>query len=63
MSHTTVIGSIIISDMDALNGAIRELKAQGVNCDLLQGVKARAYFDNQAGMENPDYTIKLHDSP
>jgi pyridoxine 5'-phosphate synthase PdxJ len=61
MSHTTTIGSIIISDVQALNAAITELKAEGVNCDLLEGVKARAYYADQKGMENPDFTIKLHD--
>jgi hypothetical protein len=61
MSHTTTIGGIVISDMDALNAAIAELNTHGINCELLKGAQARAYYGNQKGMENPEYTIHLKD--
>lgn len=62
MSHTTAINTISITDVNALQSAIRELKANGVKCDLLERAVPRAYYPNQQGMGQADYVVKLHDS-
>lgn len=61
MSHTTTISTLLLSDKAAIKGAIRELQAQGVKCDLLEAAIPRSYAGNQ--MKKADYVLKLHDSP
>ena len=63
MSHTTSINSIVISDVDALRSAITELNREGVQCELLENMIARAYSSTQAGMTEPaDYVLKMEKS-
>jgi hypothetical protein len=61
MSHTTTISTLLLSDKAAIKGAIKELQAQGVKCDLLEAVIPRSYAGNQ--MKKADFCLKLHDSP
>lgn len=61
MSHTTTISTLLLSDKAAIKGAIKELQAQGVKCDLLESVIPRSYQGNT--MKKADYCLKLHDSP
>lgn len=58
MSHTTTLKTTLIRDITALEAAVADLKAAGVDCDLLQNVKPRMYFGNQHG--ECDYVLKLH---
>lgn len=62
MSHTTTINSVVISDMAALNAAIEELKDSGVNCQLLENARPRAYYAEQSGLGNAPLVIRLLDS-
>lgn len=62
MSHTTTIGSVVITDINALTAAINELKREGVKCDLLENARPRAYYDNQAGMGQAPYVVQLSDA-
>lgn len=63
MSHTSTISSIVITDIHALKAAVKELKTLGVNCDLLESIKPRAYSSSQNGMNKAaPYVIKLHDA-
>ena len=62
MSHTTSIGSVVISDISALNAAIRELKAEGVNCELLENAVPRAYYEDQPDMGLAPIVVKLNDA-
>lgn len=61
MSHTTYVSTLLLSDKEAIEGAIRELKAQGIKCDLLESVVPRSYPGNQ--MKKADLCLKLEDSP
>lgn len=60
MSHTSTIDAIVFTDMGALQAAINELKATGVDCELLENIKPRAYYDNQQGMGVAPYVVKLN---
>ena len=62
MSHTTTIDAIMFTDMGALQAAINELKATGVDCELMQNLTTRAYYNNQQGMGTADYVVKLNDA-
>jgi len=62
MSHTTTIDKVIITDIAALRSAIAELKGKGVNCELLESAKPRAYYANQEGMGEAPYVIQLSDA-
>lgn len=61
MSHTTTIGTVKITDIDALRAAVAELQSTGVQCELVERQKPRMYFDNQHGV--CDYVLKLPNSP
>lgn len=61
MSHTTEITGIVFSDMQALEAAVVQLKAQGISCLLEKGVTPRAYYTNQDGMGKADYVLRLFD--
>ncbi len=60
MSHTTTIGQILFADQAALRAAIVELKDRGVDCELLEQVAPRAYYQNQMGVA--PLTLKLNNS-
>lgn len=62
MSHTTTIKSVVISDKNALRAAVEELKSHGVRCELLENVKPRAYYSNQANMGVAPLVIHLADA-
>lgn len=63
MSHTTTVNNVEIKDVGALMAAVDELKANGINCDLLENQIPRAFYQTQAGMtEAAPYTLKLRDS-
>lgn len=62
MSHTTRIKAIIISDIDALEAAVRELNEQGIRCTLKQNATPRAYSQGQSGMGKAPYVIELADA-
>lgn len=63
MSHTTTINSVEIKDVAALGAAINELKSKGINCEMLENARPRAYYGNQEGLnKNADYVLKLNDS-
>lgn len=47
MSHTTTVNAIEISDIRALESAIADLKAIGIDCSLQRNVKPRAYSAGQ----------------
>lgn len=59
MSHTSVLKTIKIVNIDALRAAAEYLKEQGVNCELVENAKPRMYYDNQHG--KCDYVLKLKD--
>ena len=54
MSHTTEIGNIVFSDIDALRAAVNELNTHGVKCSLEKGGNPRAFYANQQGMGAAD---------
>lgn len=62
MSHTTTISKIVFTDKAALRSAIKELKQNGVKCDLLENATPRAYYDNQQGLGTAPMVVKLHDA-
>lgn len=57
MSHTTEIKSVPIKSISALQSAVEELKAEGVNCELVENQKPRMYYPNQHGVS--PYVLKL----
>lgn len=59
MSHTSTIKSIAIVDIEALRAAVNELAKTGMKISLQEGGKPRAYFQDQQGMGNADFVIKL----
>ncbi len=62
MSHTTTIRGIKITDVNALNGAVKELAKGGMKIALLKDAKPRSYSTNQSGMGVADYVIQLGDA-
>lgn len=60
MSHTTTIGSVKITDIKAMEKAVADLKAEGINCELVQNQKPRMYYKDQGQV--CDYVLKLNDS-
>lgn len=64
MSHTQYLDGVRISDPVALAAAVKELKDAGVNCELMENIKPRAYYQQQDGMKtNAPLTLKLNDGP
>ena len=62
MSHTTSIKGIKIVDIRALESAINELAKGGMKISLQKGGTPRAYYQNQSGMGQADYVVKLPDA-
>lgn len=60
MSHTTVLKTIQIRNIDALRESVLYLKEQGVNCELIENAVPRMYYDNQHA--KCDYVLKLTDA-
>lgn len=63
MSHTSIINSVVFSDVAALRSAIKELASLGVKCELLENAIPRAYYIKQAGMGIAPLVVKLTDGP
>jgi len=61
MSHTTTLKTVVIRDVAALQRTVAELKAKGVNCDLVENQRPRMYYAKQHG--ESAYVLKLHDAP
>lgn len=59
MSHTTTLKGVVIRDISALTSAVNDLRAKGVNCELVQKAKPRMYYQNQHG--ECDYVLRLKD--
>ena len=59
MSHTSTIDSIVITDIAALRSALKQLQDQGVQCELVENTKPRAYYDNQQGLGEAPYVVRL----
>lgn len=59
MSHTTVLKTIQIKSIEALEGAVAYLQSQGVNCELVKGTTPRMYYENQH--TKCEYVLKLKD--
>lgn len=60
MSHTTEIDAVEIIDIAALQAAVNELAASGINCQLVENVVPRAYYNDQ--LPKAEYVLKLNDS-
>lgn len=63
MSHTTEIGDIVFSDIQALTAAVNEMAGKGVKCSLIKGGTPRAFYQNQQGMGAAEYVLRLEDCP
>lgn len=61
MSHTTKLKAVEIRDVAALMSAVGDLRASGVNCELVQNQKPRMYYSNQHG--ECAYVLRLNDAP
>lgn len=59
MSHTSSITAIKITNIAALQAAVKELQDTGVRCSLIPNAKPRAFYDNQQGMGQADFVLKL----
>lgn len=57
MSHTTTIKSVAIRDAAAIQRAVADLQAKGVNCRLEADAKPRMYYTRQE--EQCDYVLRL----
>lgn len=63
MSHVTVIKSVPIKDIRAIEAAVRSLQADGVRCELRQNQGPRLYSSEQTrAHKNCAYTLYLPDS-
>lgn len=60
MSHTSVLKTVQINDIQALYNAVEFLKQNGVNCELLQNARPRMYYRDQHGV--CDYVLKLNNA-
>jgi hypothetical protein len=60
MSHTSEITAIVFTDVGALQAAATELNQKGVSCALIQNAVPRAYFQNQVGLEQAPYVLRLN---
>lgn len=47
MSHTATVDNVPIKFVQSLRQCVEELKAKGLNIDLVENQKPRMYFDNQ----------------
>jgi hypothetical protein len=60
MSHTTKLKAVEIKDVSALFAAVADLRASGVNCELVQNAKPRMYYNDQHG--ECAFVLKLPDT-
>lgn len=59
MSHTSKISRVRIMDLSHLQGAIAELKREGIPVEMTTGGTPRAYYDNQQGLGPAEHVIHL----
>lgn len=63
MSHTTKLKSIAIRDISALRSAVAEIKASGVECELVEKQTPRMYSPQQEkDLGVCDYVLRLPNS-
>jgi hypothetical protein len=77
MSHTATVSTVPIKDIRALTRCVEELKAKGVNVELVQNAVPRMYYANQIrlhlkekgkklqyhpNVEECDYVLKVNDA-
>lgn len=62
MSHTSTVDAIVVTDVEALKCAVRELNSAGVKCSILENATPRAFYATQNGMGEAPYVIKLDDA-
>jgi len=68
MSHSTLIKSVPIKDLQALRQAVAELAQKGVRCTLQQNHEPRMYYPQQLKKDldrqtaEADYVLCLHDA-
>lgn len=62
MSHTATIKGVEITDVKALEAAVRDLNKAGVPCELIANATPRAYYHGQEGLGKADFVLKLHNS-
>jgi len=69
ISHSVEVKSVAIISRRALVAAARDLKKQGINCDLVRLTAPRMWFKDQLqrqlgkSSEICDYVLQLHDCP
>lgn len=64
MSHTTKLKTIKIKDLRALESAVNDLKAKGVDCELRRNEVPRMYNEAQSRATGQcDYVLRLNKSP
>lgn len=59
MSHTTTIKGLAIRDVRAIRKAVEDLKASGVNCDLLENTSPRLWGVRQ---KRSEFVLRLHET-
>lgn len=68
MSHSTLIKSVPIKDLQALRQAVSELAKRGVRCELQQNAEPRMYYPQQLKKDmgrataEANYVLCLHDA-
>jgi len=62
MSHNITVSDIKITDLDALESAVNELKAEGANISMSRNAKYRGYNTSQSRDTMP-VVINLPDAP
>ena len=66
MSHTTKLNTIPITDIHALEAAIKELAAQGVDISLKRNAEPRMYYPEQITKQvasQKNHGLQLHENP
>jgi len=59
MSHTTTLKNVAIRDVMAMQQAVNDLQAEGINCELVENESPRMYYTKQG--EKCEYVLKLKD--
>lgn len=64
MSHTTTLKGVDIKDVSAIRSAVNNLRAKGINVELVENATPRMYYDHQAAdVGQCDFVLKLSNSP
>lgn len=62
MSHTSSIKSVQIKSVSALRAAVQALTQRGIRCTLEENATPRAYYNNQQGMGQAPFVLRLPDA-